>query len=647
MFDLYPNKIHKKRKIRNSNRKEIEPHEVFLDSFTQKKIEKDNLPERKLEIPLSRKCFYGLLFFTIAVFFGLFARSFQLQIVKGNDFQERAERNKFAYSFIHSSRGVIYDKNLNQLVFNQPIFSLVAISGEIKESEIYDVFEKIPESIEFNQSKAIEEIKNSESEKITIVNDLKHEDLIDLEIITRNLPEFEIEKETVRHYQDSEIFSHVIGYLGRISPEEVKLFDQRYLSNNYIGKSGLEKSYEESLRVDPGQMKLERDVFGKLKSEELISSPQSGKNLILSIDSDLQKEIYLNLEKKLNEIGSQKASVIATNPQTGEVLSLVSYPGFDSNAFSLRDKEKIYDVFNDPRQPLLNRVISGGYSVGSTIKPLIAIAALEEKIVSPDKQFYSSGQITIPNPWNPSNPSVFRDNQAHGWVDLRRSIAVSSNVYFYIVGGGYKDQDGLGPNLIKKYLNMFGWGSKTNIDLPEEKTGFIPDPEWKSEVRNDFWRVGDTYNISIGQGDISVTPLQVSYAFNAVANNGKLMKPMIVKEIIDDQRNIIEIKEPEAVKSNFISDSSIKEVRKGMRDTVLYGSASMLNSLPVQAAAKTGTTQISKKNHYHNWVTVFAPYDDPEIVLTIILEEVQGIRAAAVPLAGDILHWYFSEKNQE
>ncbi len=646
MFDLYQNKIYKKRKIETKNKREIEPHEIFLDSFTQKKIEKDGLPERKMEIPLSRKCFYGLLIFSFLIFFLLFARSFHLQVVKGDDFYEKAERNKFAYSFIQSSRGVIYDKNLNQLVFNKSIFNLIFDKSKVKPDEIKSIIEKIPQSIEFDKLKTIEKIKDSKEDKVTIIENLNYEDLIALEVAIRNLSGFDIEKEAIRHYEDGEIFSHIIGYTGKISPEERIIFGQKYLINDYIGKSGLEKSYEDFLKINPGKVRMERDVYGNLKSEELISMAESGKNLVLTIDSSLQKKIYLILKDNLEKIGSQNASVIATNPKTGEILSLISYPGFDNNAFSLRDSQKIEDIFNDPRKPLLNRVVSGSYAVGSTIKPLTGVAALEEKIINPQKEFYSAGYISVPNPWNPSNPSVFRDNQAHGWVNLRRAIAVSSNVYFYIIGGGYENQKGLGPDLIKKYLNLFGWGSKTGIDLPEEKIGFIPSPEWKSEAKNDAWRIGDTYNLSIGQGDVLTTPLQVVYSFNAIANGGKLMKPMIVKEIIDEKKNTVKKIKPEVVKDNFISNYSINEVKKGMRDAVLYGSARILNNLPIEAAAKTGTAQIPKAGHYNNWVTVFAPYDDPEIVLTILIEEVEGVRAATLPVARDILQWYFSSEDE-
>ncbi len=642
MFDLYQNNNHKKRIINYSKNKEIEPQEVFLDNLTKKRVEDDGFSDRKIEVPLSRKCFYGLLIFFFVVFFSLFARSFQLQVVKGDEFYKKSEMNRFAFSSIQSSRGVIYDRNHNQLVYNQPIFNLVIDKSEIKEIE--SVLSKIKNSIDFDYKEVMEKIENSDNDKIILVSNLNHNDLISLQILTRDLSGIEIEKNVIRHYQDDEIFSHVIGYLGKILPEEIESSEGYYSINDYVGRSGIEKQYEKDLRVIPGRMKLERDVFGNIKSEELVSMPKSGKSLVLFLDSDLQSKVYSVLEDNLKEIGSQNAVVIATNPKTGEILSMVSFPGFNNNAFSLKDNDAVQDLFNDPARPLFNRATSGLYPVGSTIKPITAIAALEEGIVNPLKQFYSAGQITIPNPWNPSAPSIFRDWQPHGWVNLRRAIAVSSNVYFYIIGGGYEDQKGLGAKLINEYLSLFGWGKKTEIDLPDEKDGFLPSPEWKEDVRGIPWTIGDTYNFSIGQGDISVTPLQVSYAYNAIANGGNLMKPMIVKEIIDEDKKTIEVKNPEIVKSNFVSKENIEESRKGMRDAVLSGSATLLRGLPVDSAAKTGTAQISKAGHYHNWVSVFAPYDDPEISLTVLIEEVEGVRAAAVPVARDILYWYFSEK---
>ncbi len=630
------------RKIKSANIKDIEPQEVFLDSLAQRKKDKDGLSSGKIEVPLSRRCFYGLFVFSIFIFSILLFRSFQLQVIRSQEFFEKAQRNRFTYSFIQSSRGVIYDKNFNQLVYNKSIFNLVAVKKDLPPQQKELIFKKIAQIINVNYQELIEKYNQSESDEFVIMEDLNHKDLISLEIKTRDLAGIEIERQTSRYYQDSEVFSHLIGYLGKISPEETQQLTGFYSIDTWTGKSGLERSYEDVLKIIPGQNRIERDVKGTSIAKEIVTAPQSGNSLVLTIDADFQREVYSILEKNLKNIGSKNAAVIAMNPRTGEVLTLVSFPGFNNNAFSTRDADEINNLFNDPLRPLFNRVISGSYPVGSTIKPFMGIAALQEKLVTPEKQFYSAGHITIPNPWNPSSPAIYRDLQAHGWVDLRRAIAVSSNVYFYIIGGGYENQKGLGGVSIKNYLNLFGWGTKTGIDLPNEIDGFIPDPQWKKETKKEPWTVGDTYNLSIGQSDISVTPLQVTYAYNAIANNGKLMKPMIVSKIIDDKRNVVEEKKPQIVKEDFVSLNNIRVVREGMRDAVLYGSASMLQSLPVSSAAKTGTAQISKPGHYHNWVSVFAPYDNPEIVLTVVIEEVQGIRAAALPVARDILYWYFT-----
>ncbi|MDP2910057.1 MAG: penicillin-binding transpeptidase domain-containing protein, partial [bacterium] len=303
---------------------------------------------------------------------------------------------------------------------------------------------------------------------------------------------------------------------------------------------------------------------------------------------------------------------------------------------------------NDAKKPLFNRAISGLYPSGSTIKPIIATAALEEKTISPSKKINDIGYIEIKNKYDPN--IVYRRHgiQPHGWVDMRQAIAVSSNIYFYTVGGGYKDQAGLGPTRIKKYLELFGWGSKTRIDLPGEADGFIPSPEWKKQVKKEIWWDGDTYNMSIGQGDILTTPIQMASSFAAIANGGTLYKPQVVKEIVNENKDVVEEIKPEIMNSDFVEPNSLKVVREGMRMAVTaedapHASSYSLNFLPVSAAAKTGTAETPGKNVYHNWITVFAPYDNPEIVLTVMLENVPGVQAAALPVARDILQWYFTK----
>ncbi|MDD5638480.1 MAG: penicillin-binding transpeptidase domain-containing protein, partial [Candidatus Pacebacteria bacterium] len=313
------------------------------------------------------------------------------------------------------------------------------------------------------------------------------------------------------------------------------------------------------------------------------------------------------------------------------------------------NKDLVKNILEDKDNPLFNRAVSAQYPTGSIIKPLISSAALEEKIISPEKKINCQGKITILNPYNPEKETIKKDWTTHGLTDMRKAIAESCNVYFYTIGGGYKDQIGLGPTKIKKYLELFGWGNKTGIDIFSESKGFIPTPQWKKEFKGENWYNGDTYNLSIGQGDILITPLQVALSYSAIANNGILFKPLIVKEIIDENKNIIQENKPQIIRENFTDKENLKVVREGMRMTVTaknapLASAPSLNDLPVKVAAKTGTAETGKNNYLHKWITVFAPYDNPEIVLTIVIEDIPDTQPTTIPIAKEVLNWYFKEK---
>ncbi len=641
MFEFHSSNDLRNRKVKLSDRQEVQPQEIFLDRLSRERMDRDGANERKMEVPLSRRSFQFLIFCSVLVSSILLLRSFQLQVIQGEDYLRMAERNRFAHMAIDNMRGIIYDGNMEQLVYNRSRFSLIFEREEFEGDDWEREIREIADLLRVNHDDLLNKVSDSDSDEVVIIRDIDQENLIPLEVKTRNLTGFRIETEMVRDYAESEIFSHIIGYTGKISPNDKELTEGGYSINAYIGRAGLERSYESDLKVVPGRIKLERDVRGRVFSEEIVSMAESGNDLVLWTDAGLQRKIYQELEKITKEIGSEAASAVAIDPRTGGVLAMVSYPGFDSNIFSANTGFE--EIFNDPRNPLFNRAIAGTYSVGSTIKPLIGLAALEEKKVSPEKQFYSPGYLSLPNPWNPSQPSVFADLAPNGWYDVRRAIALSSNVYFYILGGGYEEQSGLGPTLMKKYLELFGWGFLTGIDIPGEKTGMIPDPEWKRETLNDAWRVGDSYNMSIGQGYISTTPLQVANAFVAIANKGKLLRPMVVHKVIDKDGNEIKINETEIINDELVGSDALRVIREGMKGAVEYGSARSLGTLPVSAGAKTGTAQIPRSGHYNNWITVFAPYDEPEIVLTIIIEEVEGVRAATLPVAKEVLEWYFRE----
>lgn len=640
--------LRNKKKVRISFKEEIEPEEILLDEMAQKE---EDLTEKRFEIPLRNKSLYLFCFLFSTMILSLIFKTVQLQILEGKAFFELSQRNYQRVYFERSERGVIYDRNQNQLVFNELSFDLVCEKSDLpfKKEEKEQVFKEVAYILKKNEDELKNEIETSEQTKILVAENLDREILILLEEKIEKLNGFRIEKNARRFYPEGSFFSHLIGFVGRMEKDELANF-ANYSATDYIGKMGVEKSYESTLKGKSGKILVKKDVFLKEISKKEVSFPENGKSLILFMDSDLQKVLSQSLEESIKKTGSKGGAAIALDPKTGGVLSLVSSPGFDNNLFSKKLSEKGWEeIINHPRNPLWNRIIAGTYPTGSTIKPLVALAALEEGIISPYTTIDCQGQISVRNPWFPDNPWIFRDWKIHGLTDMRKAIAESCNVYFYTIGGGYYNIEGLGPERIKKYLELFGWGHLTGIDLPNEKEGLVPDKEWKKEYfqneNEQIWLPGDTYNLSIGQGYLSVTPLEVVSAFSAIANGGKLLKPQVVKQIVEgskDSFRVLKDFEPIVLREDFLNPGNLKVVREGMREAVTHGSAGMLNDLPVKSAAKTGTAQTGRKDYYHNWITVFAPYEDPEIVLTIVIEDVYEEQVAALPVAKAVLNWYFS-----
>lgn len=617
-------------------KEDIEPNEILLDRLARRKEEEFGLSEKKFEIPLYKKVIEGLFIFCILTLVLLFSITFRLQIFKNKDFSVQAQANKFIYYKIKAERGVIYDRNLNQLVINEPSFDLILEKNKLS-PEPEAILTEVSRILKMNLNDLKKKIEEAKSPQILIAENLDNDALIVLETKIKDLSGFKIENITRRKYADGEIFSQILGYNGKITQEEYLNNNEFYSISDYVGRAGIEKQYEEVLRKNPGQAQVERDARGNIISQETTALPEPGKSLVLWLDSSLQKKIEEVLNNQLKEVGSLHGSAIALDPKTGGVLAIVSLPSFDNNAFSKGDGAQIAKILNDKKEPLFNRVISGQFPIGSSIKPLIAASALEEKIISSQKEIYNQGFIEVPHRYNPEIIYKYVDQAAPGYYDVKRAIAFSSNVYFYTVGGGYGNQTGLGPTRIKEYLELFGWGKRTGIDLPNEANGLLPSPEWKKEAIGEDWWDGDTYNMSIGQGNILATPLQVALAIASLANGGKLLEPKVVKEVLNGEKM-----ESAVIRENFIDPKNLQIVREGMRQAVISGSAATLNDLPVFSAAKTGTAQTNKADYYHNWVTVFAPYEDPEIVLTVLIENVQGVKAAALPAAKEVLNFYFS-----
>jgi penicillin-binding protein 2 len=633
---------------------EIEPHEVLLDKLAQEKERKFGISEIKMEVPIYQKNFHRFFYLSLTIFLVVFLRTLQLQTIEGKKYLSLAKENAFLIQKIKAERGVIYDRNFKQLVYNRPAFNLVVKKDELPKSEEEKkaILEEVAKILEIDPKSLKERIEKELDKEFVIFPNLETKPLIILETKIDKLSGFEIRENLVREYPEGENFSHLVGYMSKIQKEEWEKEKIYYSISDYVGRDGLEKYYEKTLRENRGEIRVVRDAKGNIVSKEMVSLPSSGKSLVLWLDADLQKKIKEELEKKMKEVGAKGGAGVALDPKNGGILAMVSLPSFDNNLFFSPEKENLDKILNDPQKPLFNRALNGQYLLGSTVKPLIALAALEEKIISPNTKLDCQGEIVIPNPYHPDKPSIFHDWTVHGLTEMRKAIAESCNVYFYTIGGGFQNQKGLGPTKIKQYLQLFDLGKTPKVDLPfdESASGLIGDPAWKMEKLKQRWWDGDTYNLSIGQGYILANPLQIAKAFSAVANGGKLVEPRVVWKIIDENKNEIEeIKTEE--RELPIDKKNLEIVREGMRWAVTgqnspRASAIALNDLPVSAAAKTGTAQTFRKNCsdcYTIWIVTFAPYEDPKIVLVLILEDVRGrLSQLVVPVAREVLNWYFT-----
>ena len=628
-------------------RGELEFQEVFLDKLVaEQEAFTDASGERKLEVPLSKGLLWGVYAGFALLIFVFFGKTFYLQAFAGEELEKRAQENAIRSQPLDSDRGVMYDRFGKQLVFNRPSFDFVCDKRDLPadRAEKERILRRISNSMGIPFADLKEEFDKTTNPKFLVAQHLSHEQLIILETKIEELEGCEIEKNTIREYVADPTLSHVLGYTAKISADELAQHKD-YAITDQIGKTGIEKAYETELRGVPGRKLMEKDALGRIVKEKGEIASEPGNSVTLWLDFELQQKIRESLEQSLGRIGSQKAVAIALDPETGGVLSLVSIPGFDNNLFASGISHAQYEeIISNPLNPLFNRAIAGLYPTGSTIKPLVASAALQEGIIDADKEILTHGYIEIQNEYDPEIVYRFADNANHGLVDMRRAIAVSSNVYFYTIGGGFEDQKGLGPSKLKDYLMRFGWGAQTGIDLPGEAKGLVPDPEWKKQTKGEGWWDGDTYLFSIGQGNVLATPLQVASSFVPIANGGTLYKPHMVKEIVETAKVI----PPVVVREETIAKENLEVVRDGMKQAVKWGSSVLLNQLPVSSGAKTGTAQTGKKDeegrdYLYSWVSVFAPYENPEIVLTVMVEDVKEGSLAVLPVAKEVLEWYFTK----
>ncbi len=647
-----------KYKIKKSSG-DIETHHVFLDTFAHSKEEELGISEKKFEVPLNK----AMIYFLFALFFlstmVLFGKAFYLQIIDGRQLNILNNNNKGSIDLQTPERGIIYDSDGNKLVLNAPDYDFVCDEKNFSPSTPASLQEiqQMSDALGKSAGDIATALATPNESKALVYEDIPQEILLVLETKMSDFPDCQIQQNTTRNYVLGPIFSQVLGYTGKPSQQDLASNNNYTITDN-VGKTGLEEYYQQYLKGTPGSVQSSKTATGKDKGQENVSDGVPGDNLVLNIDSHLQTEVYNALQAGIKKIGAAKGAAVVMDPNTGAVLALVSYPSYDDNLFSGGISQTDYSsLINDPNQPLFDRAISGQYPTGSVIKPFMASAALQENIISPDTEINDPGYILVKSQYDPSITYRFNGIEAHGLVDVRKALAVSSNIYFYTVGGGYGSQQGLGPARIKKYLDLFGWEQKTGIDLPGEYQGFVPSPAWKESVIKLPWTIGDTYNLSIGQSYLQVTPLQVAAAYCAIANGGTLYQPQIVNKIISgpfdsdfasssgNSPAIVKQFTPEIIRQGFIDPANLEIVREGMRDGVTepYGLETTFNNLPVAVAAKTGTVQFGKVGYFNTWSSVFAPYDKPDLEITVTIENVKGLGEATLPVTKDILNWYYSK----
>lgn len=573
---------------RKAKIREVDPDEIFLDSSNLPSHNKKQF-EGRVERPVTGKAIWsvGVAFVIVALAFT--ARAFNLQVSNGQRYSDISRNNSLVRSLIFAARGIIYDRNGLELAWNEARPYAPRVSSES------------PPATE------PQDASNSTASSFAL-----------------------------RKYSALSGLSHLVGFI-RYPKADAKGLWWR---EEYAGISGVELFFDSLLRGENGSTMIETDARGRVEREHIIAPPRNGGDLRLSIDAKVENELYKTLSAHADKHRFKGGASVIMDVRTGEILALASFPEYDHAAFTEGNTRAVREAVNNPRTPMLNRAVAGAYTPGSIVKPIFAAAALNEKVIAPETEILSTGAITIPNPYDETRPSIFRDWAVHGWVDMRTALAVSSDEYFYTIGGGYGGQQGLGINRLDEYAQRFGLGSSTGIALLGEVEGVIPTPEWKEEVfgADDPWRLGNTYHTVIGQYGFQLTPLQAARFIAAIANGGKLLKPQLIASSTPEYSDV------------GIADSHLKIVREGMRLAVTStrkdATVKYLNIPGIKIAGKTGTAQTGSRNESMNaWFVGFWPADNPKFAVATVLENAPaGTLAGAGPAMLPFFEWLIANK---
>jgi penicillin-binding protein 2 len=601
--------------------------------------------------------YFGLV---IIIAFGILTLQLaRLQLVRGPEFQQRAEQNRLRREAVIPTRGLVFDRNGLPLVENKAGFAAAVVAADIPEERETEISIALQEILGVPAGDIVAEIQarresNDPFTPAIIKDNLTEAPAFALRERLAQLPGVRVVVEPKRSYVESTLLSHVLGSVGRIDETEyADLAQAGYQLNDYLGKSGVEFTYESVLRGTPGMREIEADAAGRELRvlDEVPASP--GSNIVLSIDLELQRKVTEFLQAGMGR--SRNGAAIVIDVRTGEILSLVSLPGYDNNIFTgTVDEEAWVKLRDDPGKPLVNHAIAEMYPPGSTFKQITGIAALQEGIASASTTITSLGSIRVQNQYNPSEFFIFRDWAALGTLDFYRGVAMSSDVYFYYLAGGYSEGgrdlfQGMGAATLSSWAKRFGLGEVTGIDLPGESAGVVPDPEWKEETVGTPWVLGDTYNFGIGQGYVATTPLQMALVTAAVANGGNVLIPHVVKEVRDGDGNVLPLTRQNIRRNLNVDTRNLNVMREGMRQAIDTGTATTAKSRFTAVAGKTGTAEFGERRpdgsyQEHGWFTGYAPFNNPEIAVAVFLETGGGALTAA-PVAGRIFDYYYGQRN--
>jgi len=552
---------------------------------------------------------YFFMAVTVAVFSILVLQLVNLQLIQGEEYQTRARLNMESNVPIPAGRGDIYDRNFREgeknvvIVSNRASFNITTIPAKFKSKKKFDeVLDLLALLLNIDR----EEIKNEISggnpwERIVLKEDVEFETIVKIASRPDRFPNIDWEDASVRVYNFSEMFAHVIGYVGSISPREYqRLKTEGYKHYQKIGKAGIEKRYDQLLRGRDGYVRRIVDVRQRTEGEEVGERPVAGNNIVLTMDYNIQNTVYEAMK-------DMKGAAIVLKPYTGEIIAMVSKPDFDPNLIISKNNAAIIKrLQTDRERPFLNRTIQSKYPPASTFKLITAVSALETEKATPDKTYFCPGYFVLKG----YRDHVFYDYDVHGTVDLYWAIAKSCSVYFY--------QLGLlaGPSVLMRYAEDFGLNQNSGIDIPGEVAGFVPSRQWKYKAFGQPWFDGDTVNMSIGQGFLHVTPMGMCNFIAALVNNGIVYSPHLVREIrTNDNARVIKSFARKKIREIPLSPLTLKAVKKGMRLSVTSGTSGRLGYLKVPVAGKTGTAQTRsvrlEKFSQHAWFVGFAPYDGP------------------------------------